>query len=167
MKQFLNRITAFALTAFVFAACDGRPLVGADAADDQHLSFDGEYAGTIVLAEDTCNGLSQMQWTVLDVRVRNEDETLVDLVLPDYDYFARDVEVLADGSYVHHEEEDVWLYQMVTDASGMLDGETASLDLTRTFFPYDKFHMPRPDEHCHVSYIFSGERRYPPYTPTD
>lgn len=172
MKRFFL-ITAFAFAALVFALCSGCPSAGTDAAssdaaaDGYYPSLDGEYAGMIVLTEDTCNELSEMQWTVLDVRVRNEDETLADLVLPDYDFFARDVEVLPGGSYVYHAEEDVWLYLMVTDASGELDGETASLDLTRTFLRYDKYHMPQKDEYCHVRYAFFGERRYPSYTPAD
>lgn len=133
------------------------------------VSIDGQYEGTLTLAEDTCNPWETAPvWTVLDVRVRNDDETLVNLVLTDYDnYSLLDVGVESDGSYTAHQEEDTWFTHNVTDAFGMLDGEVASLDLTIAVFFWDENGLPQEDEFCHLSYTFVGDKRYLSRPPAD
>lgn len=142
---------ALALVAVVVLALLG----GCKTAD----SMDGEYEGTLTVTEDVCTGDLFDVWTVLDVRVQNEGETLADLVLVDYDYFLRDVTLDEDGSFAYHLEENSWFTVNVTDASGVLDGATASVDITIAVFVLDENGLPQEDELCHLSYTFVGDKR--------
>lgn len=161
------RKNGLALVAVAFVALLGGCKTVYDV--DDAPSIDGEYEGAFTLAEDTCSPWeTDPAWTVLDVRVRNDDETLVNLVLVDYDnYSLLDVGVESDGSYVYYEESESLFYHAETDAVGVLDGETASLDLTLTLFLYDKNSEPQKEERCHTRYTFSGERRYPSHSATE
>lgn len=136
---------------------------------DDYPSVDGMYLGSFTVIEDTCSNASFNDWTVLDVRVRNDDETSADLLLTDYAYFLREVEVasMSSGALHLHFEEDVWTTRVVTNASGMLDGAVVSLDFTVTLFPIGGDGIPADMEKCHASYNYVGRKRYLSRPPAD
>ena len=74
---------------------------------------------------------------------------------------------MSSGALSLHSEEDVWTTRVVTNASGMLDGDVASLDFTVTLFPIGADGIPSDTEDCHASYTYIGRKRYVSRPPAD